>query len=1117
MSERPQFVDNRDGNTLARAIDEYLEYLDSRLADTPDLDIVTGYFNPRGYFSITDGLGHIGQLRLLIGAEPQQEGTERWRQPEEPRGAAYERQRIDDALQTLDANLKRDRDLLGFSREIDENLQDLVQFLRSDRVEVRRHEDGFVHGKAYLFSDTDGVIAGSSNFTGAGLNSNLELNLGAYDPHVTDRVHEWFDDLWAESEPYDLAELYDARFEPYDPYLIYLRVLYERYGEELDAERDEDGGLNLTTFQDDAVRRANRFLDEHGGVIVADEVGLGKTYIAGELLHQYVNENRQRALVVAPAYLRDGMWEQKPAEWGVQFETVSYAQLRNDRQLGGDANNLDLELDQYQLVVIDEAHAFRNPGTQQSHALQTLLRGDPPKDVVMLTATPVNNSLWDLYYLLSYFIKNDATFATDGIRSLRGRFKEAQAEDPSELSPDLLFDVLDETTVRRTRQFIKTFYENAMMPTDDGGEVRITFPDPHPKRVDYTFSETFGDDYFEDVARGLAAGEREDAALTLARYRPSHYLDDEPDATEESLVGLLRTGLLKRFESSGYAFANTLDRMIRQNRAALELMDSGYFPDPDAIDEWVETDSDDGLDEVFADASDGRIPLARADRDPAELRADIETDIEILDRWRTGAQRVRRDDDEKLHELKATLEDVVEQARSDAQRETIEDAEREAAFRQNRKVLLFSYYEDTVDWIYEYLTEAVEADETLSCYEGRIAAVVGDGTKYGVSRESAVHGFAPNSGDAPPGATDEFDILIATDVLGQGVNLQDARTVINYDLPWNPMRVVQRNGRIDRVNSPHSDIYPTTFFPEDRLDSFLQLEHRVREKLTQAARSVGVTGGVIPDMETMEQNFAERVDDIESIRNEETDLYEQGGTDAAAYSGEEYRQELRNGLETRETQITGLPWAAGSGFTGETPGDFFCARVGEEVFMRFVPADDAEMVRDTLTCLQRIECTADTERDLPDTVRDRLYGSWADARRDIYEQWQAQTDPMNVQPSIRKLFREVGEHLRDHWPEDVDADLRETVDAVEAPWGRRYERELRAVYENDSLGPLETSRALIEKIADLGLQPYEAPDPLDPIAEEEVKLVCWMAVSDSKEKEDSTDGPSLRSQVTFGN
>lgn len=1125
--ERPQFVDNRDGNTLKSAINAYLEDLDDRLAAQPDLDIVTGYFNPRGYFSVANALEHVDQVRILIGAQPEYEGTERWRQPEEPRGEAYERQRIQEALQTLDENLQRDRDLLGFSRRIDEGLQGLVAFLNSDRVEVRRHEDGFVHGKAYLFSDHEGVIAGSSNFTGAGLTSNLELNLGSYDPHVTGNVQDWFKDLWAESEPFDLAGLYEERFEPYDPYLIYLRVLYERYGDELEEEREEDGGINLTTFQEDAVRRAERFLDEHDGVIVADEVGLGKTYIAGEILHQYVHENRQRALVVAPAYLRDGMWKRKPPEWGVQFETVSYAQLRNERQLGGDSDVLNLDVDEYQLVVIDEAHAFRNPGTQQAHALRTLLRGDPPKDVVMLTATPVNNSLWDLYYELNYFIKNDAAFANEGIRSLRERFNQAQAEDPSDLSPDMLFDVLDETTVRRTRRFIKNHYENAMMPDGEGGEIRVNFPDQKPRRIDYTFSETFGDDYFHDVARGLAAGDHEEADLTLARYRPSFYLEGEEDGSELSLVGLLRTSLLKRFESSSHAFANTLDRMVGQNRAALSLMEEGYFPDPDAIDEWVETDSDEALEEVLAEADGGRIPLARAETNPGRLRADLETDIEILERWRDGARAVTRDEDEKLHALRSTLHDIVEQARADAEAREVSGEDVEAAFRQNRKVLVFSYYEDTVDWILDYLDDVVTEDDELSYYQDRIAGVVGDGSKRGITRTDAVHGFAPNSSDAPPDATDEFDILVTTDVLGQGVNLQEARNVINYDLPWNPMRVVQRNGRIDRVNSPHSEIYPMTFFPEDRLDDLLELEHRVRRKLTQAARSVGIDSEVIPEMETLEQNFADKVDEIESIRDEDDEPYEQGGTGAAAYSGEEYRQELRKGLEEREEQITSLPWAAGSGFEGEHPGYFFCARIGDEVYMRFVPLEfvtsdggdpEEELVGDTLTCLQRIECTSETDRILPDDIRDQVYEAWETAQGDIYRQWQEQTDPQNVQPSIRRLFREVAQHLRDHWPDDMtQQELQETVEAVEAPWGRRYERELREIYEDETLGPIAKSRQLVEKVEDLGLQPFEAPDPLPPLeTEEEIKLVCWMAITPKQDERESENRPRLMSQMTFG-
>lgn len=184
--------------------------------------------------------------------------------------------------------------------------------------------------------------------------------------------------------------------------------------------------------------------------------------------------------------------------------------------------------------------------------------------------------------------------------------------------------------------------------------------------------------------------------------------------------------------------------------------------------------------------------------------------------------------------------------------------------------------------------------------------------------------------------------------------------------------------------------------------------------------------------------------------------------------------------------------------------------------MRFVPHEmdgDEELVQDTLTCLKRIECTRDTERALHDAMRDQIYEAWETAQEDIYRQWQEQTDPLNVQPDIRRLFREVGQHLRDHWPDDMTQnDLQETVEAIEAPWGRKYERELREIYEDESLGPVEKSRELVDKVEELGLQPFEAPDPLPPIEEDEVKLVCWMIVAP---EDDQEDRPGLMSQVTF--
>jgi hypothetical protein len=628
----------------------------------------------------------------------------------------------------------------------------------------------------------------------------------------------------------------------------------------------------------------------------------------------------------------------------------------------------------------------------------------------------------------------------------------------------------------------------------------------------------------------LAAGDDiDESELKLARYRPSYYLEGEDDGSELSLVGLLRTGLLKRFESSSRAFANTLNRMVKQNEVALKLLEEGYAPDTDAIDEWVEMDSDEGFEEAFESVNEDQVgarQLTDEDEDPEQFRADLENDIEILRHWRDRAKSVTRDDDEKLHALRDTLHNMVSDARDDARASTTEEAMFESAFRQNRKVLLFSYYKDTVQWVLDYLKEAVSEDDELSCYEGRIAAVTGDGSVDGVTRQDAVNGFAPNSTDAPEGSTDDYDILIATDVLGQGVNLQDARNVINYDLPWNPMRVVQRNGRIDRVNSPHDEIFPHCIFPEDRLDDLLGLEHRVRQKLTQAARTIGEDGGIFPDMETVDRNYSDKKADIEALQSEDPDAYEQGGREAAAYSGEEYRQELRNGLADHEERVTSLPWAAGSGMYGDYPGFFFCARIGEELYLRFVPADydgsteseeddedDDPMVRDTLGCLKRIECNPGTERHLPDEAGNGVYEAWEEARDDIFAQWQHQVDPRNVQPDVPKILREVEEHLAEHAPTNTDQEGAERArKSVGAPLSRREQREFREIYKDDGLGAIEKSNLFVEKVDELGLEPFESPDPKPRIRKEDIQLICWMVISE----EESRDWGGLEEQATIG-
>ena len=286
----------------------------------------------------------------------------------------------------------------------------------------------------------DGILVGSSNLTKAGLSGNLELNLGRYERPVIERAREWFDELWDEATPYDLSEIFEAGFWPRTPWEIFLRVLYQLYGGEIEEDAKVDDNLPLTSFQKHGVARALRLIRDTGGAIIADEVGLGKTFMAGELLQIY-RERRQRALLICPAELRDTTWRKFLTRFQLFVECVSYEELANDIQLRDalrpDANQQKLQrpLDEYQFVVVDEAHNCRNPDAPTRAGVLRRLMFGRRRDLLLLTATPVNNSLWDLYHLVRFFVRQDAHFADRGILSIRKPRRAGDARRPVKPQP----------------------------------------------------------------------------------------------------------------------------------------------------------------------------------------------------------------------------------------------------------------------------------------------------------------------------------------------------------------------------------------------------------------------------------------------------------------------------------------------------------------------------------------------------------------------------------------------------------------------------------------------------------------------------------------------------------
>lgn len=1110
MITRPDLITNQDGNTLLAAlraaIPEAPALAAPGMAEAPaslaEIAIATAFVTPSGFAAVAPQLDQAARVRLLLGAEPVPEAWRAIRRPGDPHTQAFERREVAEGLRLLEEGLRRERDRMTFTPESRRQLRAMSRMLRAGKLETRLYARAFLHARATLLDGYDpGIIVGSSNLTRAGLTTNLELNLSCRDAHVFAQARAWFDRLWEDADPYDLAALFEEPEAEFPPWLVFLRMLFQLYGNDLDAERGAPDELPLTRFQRAGVLRARRILDEHGGVIVADEVGLGKTFIAGELLRGAA-QSFQDALLICPAALRDSTWSRFLRDHGIsrRVEMRSFDQLAMDVQFhhpllrpGATRKVLDRDIRDYGLVVVDEAHNYRSPDApHRAGVLRRLLAGQRKK-VVLLTATPVNNSLWDLYHLMLFFLKQDGALASKGIIHIKERFREAAAKDPADLSPDLLYPVIDAVTVKRTRAFVKRHFAGDTITGPDGVQRPIVFPKAVPSTVRYDM-EAAAPGLFAAVADALdpESGAR---LVSFARYAPDAFLrerDLEDRISADTAAGLLRSGLLKRFESSAEAFRLSLSRMVREHALFLEALARGKVITTAFLRDLDE--DEEGFDDLLSSSGEAR---DAAEYDVPALRAAVEHDHAVLRDLEARLAGLDHAAEPKLDAVVEEFARIAAAARHDAA--TPEEE------RTNRKVLLFSYYGDTVAWLRRALAARIDADPRLAAYRGRIVGVAGGGLEgEEAGRSAAVWGFAPASSDPPSGQQDLYDLLIATDVLAEGLNLQQCRNIINYDLPWNPMRLVQRHGRIDRIGSRHPRVFLRTVFPADRLDALLALEERILRKLAQAARSIGVATPPVDGAEAGGHVFAETRAEIEKLARGDASLFEGGD---ATQSGEEYRHRLRAALDAGRAAIAGLPGGAGSGMRrGQRSGVLFCAEVkladGVRSFLRFVPAgpgwapSDAQRIeREIGTCLRLADCTERTPRHMPDELGEQVFEHWRRAQADIMAEWDDLSDPVNLQPPVRRLNRQVADFIRAHPPRAIDAPkLSRALDILESPWPFREEAQLRALFRDREGTAHARAARLVEWIMDTGLERFEPPAPLPPITPADVRLVCWMAL-----------------------
>ena len=1037
------------------------------------LHVATGYVSLEGLDAIASvWADRAHPVRLLIGATP-----------EALAGPAGET--VADRFAQSVAALRRQRDFSAFPAARRAVLERVTRFVEADGVEVRRYVRRFLHGKAYVIGDLNAAgtpsgpraaLVSSANLTRGGLVDNLELGMVHYQPNIVGMALAWHGRLWDEAQDFreELLELLRPPSLESDPQTVFLRALLELYGDDVHDDAPAPEHHALTAFQRDGLARAKRILDRYGGVLYADGVGMGKTEVGVRLIREYTQDLGQHVLVVSPAQLRDRLWQQRLAAANLPGEVVSYQQLAQDRQLTGPGGRrvLKVHKDVYRLVVIDEAHAYRNVDNRWYAALDRLM-GGTPKKLLLLTATPVNNSLWDLHNLFLLFGRHDAAFAEDPLRipSLRQFFAEVGASTTADLSEAHLFPLIDALTVRRDRAFLKQRYRHERFA--DGTPVRFPEPELHERRYDL-------DTAHPGIVQAVEAGI---GALTMVRYRLSAYRTDTQaaSASQEALAGLLQSQLLKRFESSWYAALRTVERMRNGTEALLRVIaERGMVPPPDAVKDVagaVEADdpflTPDLIDEALAGAGEG-IP---AEKFNDQFVAGLQHDQRLLTDMADRLARLRAAPDPKLAGLKAVM-----------------------AATPARKVAIFTAFQDTA----AYLQERIEQDPDLLA--GRAwTAVLGSETGAD-ARTRELERFCPESVRGEPGFRPdggEVDVILSTDILSEGQNLQQAQAVLSFDMPWNPQRVVQRNGRIIRLRSPHETVYLYTLLPtQGDLERLLKLEATLQAKITAANASVGMETPVLAGVGSESQIYADLHTFADRLATgDATLLDEQAGDSGSAFAGELFRAHLRRAAEEGEVQrLRGLPWGIGAAFVPQAPtltepAVFFACRTrADERYWRVVSQSGDVLSREDLPMLRLIDPRGRAGCPIPAGLDlERLFAA---AAADVRATHNALLDPDKRFASLPASQRWALDVLRS--PDAPAGDEYDRGDqALSVGRNNVVRRELSALRREHDAGRMsvaDCARRIVQIVERFGLRPVAAPRAPTPITEDDVGVVCYQVV-----------------------
>ncbi len=940
-------VDNSDSDWKVRS------YLAEWCELSRSIDIATGYFEIGALLSLEEKWQSVDHIRILMGDEVSFRTK---------RAFAQGLTRIQAQLEGSLDEEKRQNDFL-------EGVPAIVEAIRSGKIQCRVYRRDKFHAKAYITHGRAAVIGsfalvGSSNFTFPGLSDNVELNVQLQGTEVR-ILQEWYERFWEESEDItaDILRTVERHTQPYSPFQVWFKALDEFFrGRELepDAWDEERSAIfpRLDRYQQDAYRNLMQIANRYGAAFLCDGVGLGKTYVGLMLIERLVFKEGKQVVLFAPKAAREDVWKPVldkylPKVFSGFVNLIVYN--HTDLQRHGDMpEEMAMTIGDADVIIIDEAHHFRNPGIRgegirkpsRYRLLQNYIEGgERPKQIFYLTATPINNSIHDFRHMIELRTGGDERYfaPTLGIHSLRRHFIDLEKSILAQLSgngrggllveneipeaEDLLRtdSVFDALVVQRSRTYVKASQRLHGIPG-------ALFPERElPKVVPYSIKATYG--ALLDSVR--TAFQKDNPLFVLGIYYPLAYWKGDKESTtyrsfdegrQKQVVMLIRTLFLKRFESSARAFEGSCWRLMEKLLAWVTVHAKSDH-DLRRLDRWKAKHGD-----LIGYVQAHQLELWGDDAEEDEveefLSEDVLNAIAILDPAKFDVDAILDDTFDDLEQLADFLKEVarVKPQKDDKLQALINLLKRDAVLKQ-QKVIIFTEFADTARYVEKELAAAgIEGVHRI------------DGSSSQKQRSDVIRRFAPyynglSSADLAKDGKSEIRVLISTDVLSEGLNLQDATRLINYDLHWNPVRLMQRIGRVDRRMNPaveermvadHPELAKLrgqvafwNFLPPDELDELLRLFSRVTSKVLMISRTLGIEG----------QSLLTPDDDFDPIKelNEQCD----GKLSEAEQLRLEYTALVQAYPDLAQT-VAGLPLKLFSGRASPMPDAravFFCFRI----------------------------------------------------------------------------------------------------------------------------------------------------------------------------------------------